>query len=55
MGKGGDVFRFVQEYEGVSFRHAFEILSDGKLDVVLKAQKASESIAQTEAAATGGF
>lgn len=28
-GKGGDVIRFVQEHDGVSFRHAVELLKNG--------------------------
>ena len=28
-GKGGDCIRFVQEYDGVSFRHAVELLKNG--------------------------
>jgi len=36
-GKGGSVIDFVMHHEGVSFRHAFELLADGKTEYLMKA------------------
>jgi DNA primase catalytic core len=36
-GKGGSVYDFVMKYEGVSFRHAHEILSQGEAKHLLRA------------------
>ncbi|MCH6259251.1 CHC2 zinc finger domain-containing protein [Puniceicoccaceae bacterium K14] len=42
-GKGGDAIRFLQDHDGLSFRHAAEILLEGKLNKVSndKVQKVS--------------
>ncbi|MCH6259226.1 CHC2 zinc finger domain-containing protein [Puniceicoccaceae bacterium K14] len=42
-GKGGDAIRFLQDHDGLSFRHAAEILLEGKLNQVSndKVQKIS--------------
>ena len=29
-GAGGDAIQFVERFDGISFRHAFELLSDGR-------------------------
>ena len=36
-GKGGSVFDFVMAYEGVSFRHAYEVLAQGDAKTILRA------------------
>ncbi|MCE0484988.1 MAG: CHC2 zinc finger domain-containing protein [Methylacidiphilales bacterium] len=36
-GKGGSVFDFVMAYEGVSFRHAYEVLAQGDARTILRA------------------
>ena len=42
--KGGDVIRFVQDYDGVSFRHAVEFLRNGNLsDVLTNSQRVKQS------------
>ena len=38
-GKGGSVIDFVMHYEGVSFRHAFEILAQGNIAALMRANR----------------
>jgi hypothetical protein len=38
-GKGGSVIDFVMAHEGLSFRHAFEVLSHGETSAVLRSSR----------------
>ena len=37
--KGGSVFDFVMAYEGVSFRHAYEVLAQGDVKTLMRASQ----------------
>jgi DNA primase len=38
-GKGGSVFDFVMAYEGMSFRHAYEVLAQGDVKTLMRASR----------------
>ena len=38
-GKGGSVFDFIMNYEGMSFRHAYEVLAQGDVKTLMRASQ----------------